>query len=196
MSLSAAACRSRCDVPRRTVHSTHSGPELRGHVRVQESPPLRVVVNDNEALKNSRLIAIHLALLTLRWMEYWKRNVADYDSAMIALAVVAISSERWTRAELEPELRDLSRPLAPEYLNRCNLSSIAAATGLNRETTRRKVNALIAQGILAKDRDGVVGFAPGHGQKARTIELVRKQLDSLSRTVDDLVRTEVLDLVA
>ena len=156
---------------------------------------MRVVVNDTEAARNSRLTAIHLSLLTLRWMEHWKRNVADYDSAMIALAVVAITAERWTRAELEPELRDLSRPMAPEYLNSCNVSSIAAATGLNRETTRRKVNALVAQGILSKGATGVVGFAPGHLQKTQTMGLVRKQLESFNRTVDELVRTGVLQVV-
>lgn len=156
---------------------------------------MRVVVNDSEASSNSRLVAIHLSLLTLRWMEYWKRNVADYDSAMIALAVVAISAERWTRADLEPELRNLSRPMSQDRLGTCNISSIAAATGLNRETTRRKVNALVAQGILSKEANGVVGFAPGHLQKTRTIGLVRKQLDALARTVDELVRTDVLGVV-
>jgi Fic family protein len=118
---------------------------------------VRVAIDEREASANSRLTAIHLSLLTLRWMEYWKRNVADYDCAMIALAVVAITAERWTRAELEPELRDLTRPLPGEHLTVCNVSSIAAATGLNRETARRKVNALVAQGILAKDENGVVG---------------------------------------
>lgn len=149
---------------------------------------MAVSVAEDRAPANSRLTAIRLAMLTLRWMEKWRDNVGDYDMAMILVAVAAITSERFTRADLEGELKALTRPMPAEHLAPCNISSIAAATGINRETTRRKVNALIADGTLVRSAEGVVGFRPGHLQQDFIHDLVRAQLDSVVRTVNDLCR--------
>jgi|GEM_PF-1462926 len=135
-------------------------------------------------------------MLTLRWMEKWRRNVSDYDSAMILVAVVAIAAERLTRADLPDELRDLSRPLPRDELARCNVRSIAAATRLNRETARRKVGALIEAGLLSKGDDGAIGFPPGHLQQDYIRELVRAQLDAVVRLTNDLCRDGTLSAQA
>jgi hypothetical protein len=147
-----------------------------------------VFVDEARASANSRITAIRLTLLTLRCMEKWRLNVKDYDSAMILVAVVAVTAERLTRAELEEELKSIDRPMPSEQLAACNVSSLAAATGLNRETTRRKVNALVESGFLAKSDQGVIGFAPGHLQKDYIQDLIRSQLDSLVKTINDLAR--------
>lgn len=147
-----------------------------------------VFVDEGRASANSRITAIRLTLLTLRCMEKWRANVKDYDSAMILVAVGAITAERLTRAELEEEYRAVERPMPADRLAACNVSSLAAATGLNRETTRRKVNALIESGFLVRSEQGVIGFAPGHLQKEHIPNLIRSQLDSLVRTINDLVR--------
>ncbi len=153
---------------------------------------LSLTVDEAYAQANSRLTAIRLTMLTLRSMERWRRNVSDYDSAMILVAVVPISAERLTRPGLDPEPRDLARPLPREALAPCNISSIAAATGLNRETARRKVNALIEAGSLKRSDDGVIAFAPGHLQQDYVRELVRSQLDAVVRTANDLCRDGTL----
>ena len=146
------------------------------------------VVDETAADANSRLIAIRLTILTLRLMENWRRNVSDYDSAMVLAAVVAITSERLTRSQLVPELRTLAREVPQDRLARCNISSIASATGLNRETARRKVNELIASGFLVRSADGVIGFTPGRFQSAETAILVRAQLEAVTRMLNDLLR--------
>ena len=151
-----------------------------------------LVVDEGEARAKSRLTAIRLTLLTLRCMENWRRDVYDYDSAMVLVAVVAISSERLTRAELDPALGDLAVAFPREELTRCNVASIAAATGLNRETARRRVNRLVERGRLVRGEDGTVDFPPGRLQDAATLELVRKQLDTIVRTVNELCRDGVL----
>jgi len=111
-----------------------------------------VVIDDVQAGANSRLVAIRLTMLTLRCMENWRRNVRDYDQAMILVAIVAISAERLTRTELDLEDRKLETPIPEDELAPCNVSSIAAATGLNRETARRKVNELVKAGFLSSRR--------------------------------------------
>ena len=148
---------------------------------------------DNEASQaNSRLTAIRLALLTSRWMENWREGVGDNDSAMILLAVVAICGERLTRTELPEALRTVATPLPPGFAAECNVSSIAAATGLNRETTRRKVNALIEAGFLTRSDEGEISYPAWRTQDPATFDFVKKQLEALIRFANDALRDGVL----
>jgi len=153
-------------------------------------------VDNEQATANSRLAALRLTTLTLRWMENWRRSVSDYDSAMILLAVVAITAGRLLRSDLEPELRNMANQLPEGRLARCNFSSIAAATGLNRETTRRKVRELVDAGFLVRLQDGSIRFPLGYLQRPETAELVRRQLDTLTRSVNELARDGVLKPLA
>ena len=148
---------------------------------------------DNDALAaNSRLTTIRLALLTSRSMENWRRDVGDNDKAMILLAVVAICGERLTRTELPEPLRSVATPLPPGVAAGCNVASIAAATGLNRETTRRKVNALLESGYLARSGDGEISISNVVQQDPETIDFVRRQLEAVVRFANEAVRDGVL----
>jgi hypothetical protein len=153
---------------------------------------MQLIVDNEQATANSRLTAIRLALLTSRCMENWRRHLGDGDKTMILLAVVAITGERLTRTGLKGELRSIFEPLPPGLLGECNISSIAAATGLNRETTRRKVNALAEAGILQRSADGEVSFVPGTGRNDSTVELLRTQLEAIVRFTNDSIRDGVL----
>ena len=152
---------------------------------------MQVRVKEREASANSRLTAIRLASVTLRCMENWSARVGDYDSAMILVAIVAITAEKLARTDLEPPLRDLSQPLPPDTLTRCNISSIAAATGINREKVRRKVKVLVEQGLVERRPDRSVRFREGVLQEPETLELVR----AYYRIGDPTVRARLFDLV-
>ncbi|WP_338501664.1 hypothetical protein V6R86_02155 [Sphingomonas kaistensis] len=136
----------------------------------------------------SRLAGIQMAMLTLRCMEHYRDVAGDHDSALIMLAVVAISAERLTRGGLADELRTLETPLPPEYIGTCNVSSIAVATGFNRETARRHVNRLIERQVLQRGPDGTIGFTAGYMQSGQIAELLQVQLDTLGRSVTEFVR--------
>lgn len=141
---------------------------------------------------NSRLTAIRLALLLSRCMENARRNVGDSDSAMILVAVVAISGERLTRTELPDDLRSVATPLPEGMAGECNVSSIAAATGFNRETTRRKVKGLIDSGYLQRRPGGEIALVPGILARDETQALAMSQLEAITRFVNDAVRDGVL----
>jgi Holliday junction resolvasome RuvABC ATP-dependent DNA helicase subunit len=148
-----------------------------------------LVVNERMAQANSRLSAIRLAMFTLRNMERWRVLADDCQEALILVAVGAINGERLVREEgLEEELRDLRTILPQEHFRQCSISSVAAATGLNRETTRRKVNELIAEGQLIRTGRGRLQYAPGLAQSRKVSELVRSQLDALVRVTNELCR--------
>ena len=157
------------------------------------SPGQMQLTIDNEAsAAMSRLTAIRLALLTSRAMENWRAGVGDNESAMILLAVVAITGERLTRTELPQDLCSVATPLPPGYAAGCNISSIAAATGLNRETTRRKVSALIERGYLNRSPSGEICFPASRQQDPSTLDFLRRQLEAVTRFANDAIRDGVL----
>ena len=153
---------------------------------------MQLTIDKNAATATSRLTAIRLALLTSRAMEHWRAEVGDNESAMILLAVVAISGERLTRADLPENLRSVETALPPGYAAGCNISSIASATGLNRETSRRKVSALIERGFLCRSPQGEIGFPAVRQQDPDTFEFIMRQLEAVVRFANDSLRDGVL----
>jgi hypothetical protein len=154
---------------------------------------MELSLNDARIAQESRLAGIRLVLLALRMMEHWRNAAGDYNAAMIFLAIVGVSSEKLTRVELSPDRRKLDEPLEDEILTPCNISSIAAATGFNRETTRRYVNRLVAQGVLVRTVSGSIRLVEGFIQRRETAELLAVQLEAFTRTANELVRLGVLE---
>jgi IclR-like helix-turn-helix domain-containing protein len=140
-----------------------------------------------------RLVGIRMTLLTLRMRENWARLFGGDEEAMIGLAIVATVSERLLRSEIDPHLESLEKPMPLEELSSCNITSIATATGLNRETARRKVNALVERGLLVKDKGGI-RLAPGFTQQESACATVRSQADEVRRAINDLIRAGVIDI--
>jgi hypothetical protein len=153
---------------------------------------MQLTLDTGAARANSRLAAIRLAVLTSRCMENWRRDAGDLDNVMILLAVVAISGDRLTRTVLSDDLRALDTELPKGMRGECNVSSIASATGLNRETTRRKVRGLIDDGFLGRTPEGEIFFAPGVMQREATFELLCRQLEAITRFANDCLRDGVL----
>lgn len=153
---------------------------------------MNIIVDPDSARANGRLTAIRLAILTSRCMENWRRGIGDMDRAMILVAVAAIVGERLTRTPLAEELRGLDADLPDGLRGGCNISSIAAAAGLNRETARRKVNALVEEGYLVRSAAGEIGFSADVRQSEWTERLLRKQLEAVARFANDLLRDGVL----
>ena len=140
-----------------------------------------------------RVAGIAIAAYTMRAMERWRQNLTDYDCVMIMVSVIAISSERLLRTGMPHEFRTLSRPIDTALLSKVNISSIAHATGLNRETARRKINDLIEQGLLARGSDGNISFAPGLVQGEVIRAQIRGQLGDIAAVANQLIRMGVLD---
>ncbi len=141
---------------------------------------------------NSRLTGIRLAVLTTRLMELWRRGDRDSDTAMIMVAVAAITAERFTRAGLSDSHKTLDKVLPVTLLAPCNVSSIASATGLNRETARRRVAALVKEGMLARSERGEIFYPIGQMQNPETGKLVRKLLEAVLRFVNESVDDGVI----
>ena len=142
----------------------------------------------------NRLVATRLTWLTLRYMENWAGIVEGYDEAMIVVSVAAISTERMTRRPLSEEELNLANRLPSERYSKCTIQAIAQATGLNRETARRKINRRIERGILEKAQSGSIMFRPGFQQQQIVSQLISVQLEVFRRTADALLSDGVLEV--
>ena len=154
---------------------------------------MQLIIDEERSNANSRLTAIRAAVMMMRSMEIWRRDRLDPETVLINLAVISITSEKLIRTSLDPEYRALDAYLPLDRLQRCNVSSIAAATGLNRETTRRRVNALLESGRLIRTESGDLALPPEKVQEQSALDLIRKQLEALVRFANECLRDGVLD---
>jgi DNA-binding transcriptional regulator YhcF (GntR family) len=80
----------------------------------------------------------------------------DYEAILIYWSVVVASVGRLLRNEDQQRLIEGGgKPLPEDEHHPISARAIAEATGLPRETVRRKISALVAQGHLAQDSRGV-----------------------------------------
>ena len=156
-------------------------------------PASSLTIQQAEAIANSRPVGVRMALMTLRLLENWRGHLGlDHDSALIILATAAITMEKFTRLDFEPEHRDIRRTMPAGLLTRCNVSSLAAAAGLNRETTRRKVQALLNGGKLVADDKGSLRLSPDYTREVQTSEMMSSQLLTLVQTANGLLKDNIL----
>jgi predicted transcriptional regulator len=154
---------------------------------------------DNDVIEaKSRLAHIALLNLNLRFMENWRAaqieagsSVLDTDSLMIVMAIIVISADRVLRSELDADLQSLVQRLPSSKIAKVNLSSIAAATAINRETVRRKVNNLEKMGWVLRDKDGI-RMVPGVISYKVLRKIIGAQLDALTGAANQLVKLGVL----
>lgn len=148
---------------------------------------MKVSVNRASASANSRLVALRLSALLLRLMERWNKNTRDHETVMILAATFVIAADRSLRLPLRDEFADLRDQIPSKVLGRANISSIAAAAGVNRETARRKLKALEERGVVVRDGSGSLRIAPGVLQTEGAREAVLGQLEPLARMVNGLI---------
>ncbi len=153
---------------------------------------MQIVVDDEKRITKSRVTFLRLLSLQLRLMELWREAAGGYQEALVQMAIGAINGERITRGSHDARFLSIENALPRSLMTKCNLSSIASATGLNRETVRRVVNRLIEHGPLVRSADGSIHFIEGWSQGPETQELGRAQLNEFARTANLLVREGVL----
>lgn len=153
---------------------------------------MQLTIDEEQADASSRVTAIRSAIMLMRSLEVWRQDRLDLPSVFIILAVIAITSEKLMRSDIDPKYRSLSVYLPLEQLQRCNIASVAAATGLNRETVRRRVQDLIDAGTLIRTEAGEIALPPHKVQESSALQLVRRQLEAVVRFANDSLRDGVL----
>jgi hypothetical protein len=153
---------------------------------------MQLTLDQEQACAKSRLAAHRLISMRLRLIELWRQVTGSHEEALIVMAIIAITGDRLEKMDPDPQLRNMANPVPRKLLGRCNISSIAAATGLNRETTRRAINRLIERQVLERADDRSIHFTAGRMQSPNAHRLSAAQLDEFVRTANALIRDGVL----
>ena len=151
-----------------------------------------LALDPEQACAKSRLAAHRLISMRLRVLALWRDLAGGHAESLILMAIVAITGDRLTRAEENPELRNMANAVPRSVLGECNISSIAVATGLNRETARRAINRMVARGILERSANRSIHFAPGRTQGPNAYRISKIQLEEFIRTANSLMRDGVI----
>lgn len=151
-----------------------------------------IFVDRGMKISQSRVTFVRLLNHQLRLIQLWRLAAGGHQEALVQMAVGAINGAPVIRGASDPGLQNIGNPMPVSLMTKCNLSSIAAATGLNRETVRRVVNRLTENGPLTRTADGSVNFLEGWTQGPETYQLGNAQLDEFCRTANALIRAGVL----
>ena len=152
---------------------------------------MRVSSRDREA--DSRLFAYLLVSFLSRAEQLRRKHFEDdIDLAVIAKAVAMAAIDPQMRdPEFVREFRSIDDVVGTERQRGVNALSIAAATGIPRETARRKIKRLLALGVLSETGRGKYVLKPGYLQspqaKALFEELTRASIRFINECFDQRV---------
>jgi hypothetical protein len=136
---------------------------------------------------HSRVIAYFVREFFLKSSERMSKVFAhDYESAVLFLT---ISNHNAQKVMTEPALRDRyasdAVTIPPEHIVPVSRMALARATGLPRETVRRKVARLMAKGWVEEHKGGLC-VRPDINRDARYAAAVESQRRNLRRMFDAL----------
>lgn len=119
-------------------------------------------MSEPDSSKATRLVASHFAKYSTDLIGYAKRRYDISIEDMAILAVVFSESTRPLREDpyLAAKFGFEDRALPDEYRLSVSLKFVHASLGLSRETTRRKVERLVARGFLTRISSGYVFPGP------------------------------------
>ncbi len=145
------------------------------------------VVRSPEGPEQFRLFCYLLFTLVQR-IDRSRREVyaGDLDLASISEAIALSAIEAPMR---DPEFRDayrsVSKMIGIEGQRAANALSISQATGIPRETTRRKIKKLIELGALLEVRRGEYVMKPGFLQQDLVMARLTQALVDTTRFIND-----------
>lgn len=157
---------------------------------------MRIAIDDAQATTKSRIAAHRLIGMRLRLLALWRQVTGGHDESLVLMAVIAITGDRLAAQDASADFTDMANSVPRRLLGRCNVSSIAEATGLNRETARRVIQKLIKRGILERSPDRSIHFTEGRMQGTNAYLISRVQLEEFARTANALLKLGVLRIVA
>jgi predicted transcriptional regulator len=142
-------------------------------------------------------VFIHLLLNFLHRTDRERRGFYDTDLDMAAI------SETVGIAALEAEMRDpafraafgdYSQVVGSERQRPVNALSVAAATGIPRETVRRKLKVLVKKGVLA-EKDGGYIYNPGVLQaSSHRMEAFERSMSNTLQFINECLKLGLLQL--
>jgi hypothetical protein len=141
-----------------------------------------------EAAPDRSRIFLYLLFSLVQRIDLARREVfaGDLDLASIIHAISESTVERWLR---DPTWREeygaLSRVVGAAAQRGVNALSISQATGIPRETARRKIKKLVAMGAITQVGRGDYILTPGYLQKVVNPALLERLMADALRFMNE-----------
>lgn len=136
-----------------------------------------IELDPDEASAKGRPLALHLAAGSLRVLEDYRTVIGTVDAIGVVAAVAAGSA---------PD------PDSPGAVNqRCTIAAIAALCRADKETTRRRVLRLVADGVLRRN-DGQVLLNDPFFHQAAVVDVMRRHAATAARLANTFAERGVL----
>ncbi|MDQ2879015.1 MAG: hypothetical protein M3R41_08055 [Pseudomonadota bacterium] len=155
----------------------------------------RVVTNPPAMADNWRVAMTALTNLFLTMHRNFSTTPvgAPGPTELLIYATIAVANvQRLMRERRIPSEFTATAILPREWVVPISRNAIASASGLPRETVRRQVARMIAQGVLMDDERGGVTVVPGMIDTLGLAPLLENMLADFTRTADALLRAGVI----
>ena len=134
---------------------------------------------------------IHLLMNFLHRADRDRRGLysGDLDLAAVGETVGLAAVEPDARKpEFLEKFGDYRAVIGVEGQRPVTAMSISQATGIPRETVRRKLKLLLARGVIVEKTRGGYVFKPGHIQKPENLELIDRGMRDALQFMNDCVK--------
>jgi hypothetical protein len=140
---------------------------------------------------------IHLVQGFMARVDVLRRNAhfGDMDQAIIAGVVGVGSIEHMMRVpEFRESFGDYRTVIGIDGQRGVNAFSISQATGIPRETVRRKLKDLVARGVIMEKTKGVYIMKPGFVQQPENVAALQQVLDHFLQIMNDAVNLGIVKM--
>jgi DNA-binding transcriptional ArsR family regulator len=153
----------------------------------------RRAVRSHRLTENSRVFALKLSVFYQEASRLQRAIFGgDIDLFIVAGAIaVATIESRMRDQEFRQRFASLATVIEEDLQRGCNASSIAQATGMPRETVRRRIKRLIEMGIVVRRAAGDYVLRAGVVQAPAYDIMFRQLSDAVLRLVNDCLEEEV-----
>jgi predicted transcriptional regulator len=156
----------------------------------------RMVLKGSEAEISRAFMTV--VIVAGRRFDLIKRKVygPDLELASIAEHVGVGAGEAFMRdREVQKKFASYLDKIGVENQRGINALSISQATGIPRETVRRKLKKLLDEGVLLETTRGSYIMKPGFIQRPEVHELVEVSIRETMRMINDLVEAGLIEWV-
>lgn len=161
-------------------HVKHPGPPP----RAKRDRKNRLVLSDGRG--NSRLFIALMATMMLRVDSHRRRVFGDIDLSTISDTVGLAAAEAVMRdASSRDRYRSLETVIGITNQRGINALSIAQATGIPRETVRRKLKLLVKRGFALEQAPGRYIIKPGVVQKPEHLAIYERCMHEAVRFMNE-----------
>ncbi len=152
-----------------------------------------VSLNRTKLDEKSRIFGYEFGVLLCELLpRYQALFQSDFAKVLIIHAIgVATVSRLMSRPEATG-YESLGTPVPPELQVPVNALSVAESTGIPRETVRRKIKEMIADGIVIEDERGGYRLKPGVMQTDDALNIYTAQLQSLTTLVNRCIEAGIM----